>query len=161
MRGLSTPHRRARAGADAGDGALVALPAAVAGDAAAAAEALAARPGDAVLLAQADPLRDAPARAAARALGVPVVALPPAPEAAALCASLAAGWRERTEAVRWLEAVVSACRRPGAHAAPRSVRPEAAARWAARAWRPCPECGGGGTAPGGCARCGGALDGAS
>ena len=103
----------------------------------------------------------------ARALGRAVLTLPARLDAAAWTVAQGAAWIVEG-APRLERALAVACALPGlppgAAALPcRSwgdgdlvvpgVRPRALARWAARAWRACPWCPGGGLAAAACARC--------
>lgn len=98
---------------------------------------------------------DAPLIALARALRVPVVALPPDPAVAAWCAAVAADCMATGDGDGRAAEVLASCAARTAHAGRvrPTVRRSVVRRWAARAWRPCPACAGGGVAGGACARC--------
>ena len=136
----------------------------------AALEALLEDPDGAVVLARppdADP-GAACLPAAAAVLGIPIVRLPAALDAAAWIVGVASEWSRRAEPdlARRLEALVGAAEAAGASSLPRrawgvrgtavpALRPAALARWAGCAWTACGWCRtGGGLAGRPCGRCG-------
>lgn len=124
-------------------------------------------PGDVVLARPAAAgAGDAGALALARALGVPTVLLPGSRVEARWVAAVGAAWAAdgAEDLGRALQALVSMLaggdpagliRRPGPDGAPAASLPlPLLARLAVRAWRPCPQCPGGGVVRGTCGTCG-------
>jgi len=114
-------------------------------------------PGALVLArpAEADP-GAAPLAAVARLMGREAIRLPPALERACWVVGVAVAWapEEGPMLVRPLQALAGAAEAGTAEARPPVLRPDVLARWAARAWRPCARCRGGGAAGAPCGRCG-------
>lgn len=114
------------------------------------------------------PPRSAPTEglvARCRAVGAPLAVLPADRDVAAWIVAAAGAWRrdDLPDAVRRVEAVISFAQaaRVSSCGFPDVGPGSLPARWAARAWRPCGRCAGGGIRAGLCARCGCPVEDAS